>query len=196
MNKTLYRDDQNKMLGGVCAGLAEYFDIDTTVMRLLFAFGVILAGVGFVPYIILWIVLPRKTYNPFTKPSDPSTVNYIVPPIQPVDPNQPFVPVQPKRSNGGVIVGAVLIVMGSLFLLHEFDFFDYWDLHRFWPVVLVVLGLVLIVTGQQRKPWDHHDWNQTTTTTETDAAKTDTTATTDNSTTTDTSTTNNNEPIV
>src|ERR1700761_8255708 len=98
MNKRLYRDDQNKMLGGVCAGLAEYFDIDITVMRLLFAFAFILAGVGFVPYIILWIVLPRKTYNPFTKPSDPSTVNYIVPPIKPIDPAEPFVPVQPKRS--------------------------------------------------------------------------------------------------
>jgi len=181
MEKRLYRDEQNKMLGGVCAGLAEYFDTDTTVIRLLFAFGVILAGVGFVPYIILWIVLPRKTYNPFTKPSDPSTVNYIVPPITPIDPSQPFVPVAPKRSNGGVIVGAILIVLGSLFLLHEFDFFDYWELHRFWPVVLVLVGLALIVSGQRSKPWDHHDWNNPVV--ENDPAKTETT--TDNSTTND-----------
>jgi len=185
MNKTLYRDDQNKMLGGVCAGLAEYFDMDITVMRLIFAFAFFIMGVGLIPYIILWIVLPRKTYNPFTKPSDPSTVNYIVPPITPVDPNKPFVPVTPKRSNGGVIVGAILIVMGTLFLLHEFDFFDYWEIHRFWPVVLVVLGLALIVTGQQRKPWHHHDWNETTT--GTDPVKQDETtgAATDNSTTND-----------
>lgn len=184
MEKRLYRDEQNKMLGGVCAGLAEYFDMDITVMRLIFAFAFFIMGVGLIPYIILWVVLPRKTYNPFTKPSDPSTVNYIVPPIPPADPNQPFVPIAPKRSNGGVIVGAILIIMGSLFLLHEFDFFDYWELHRFWPLVLVVLGLALIVTGQQRKPWDHHDWNQTTT--GNDAAKTDTT--------TDNSTNNDNTP--
>jgi len=184
MEKRLYRDEQNKMLGGVCAGLAEYFDMDITVMRLLFAFTFLLMGVGLGTYIILWIVIPRKTYNPFTKPSDPSTVNYIVPPIPPIDPNQPFVPVTPKRSNSGVIVGMVLIIMGSLFLLHEFDFFNFWELHRFWPLVIVVLGIALIVTGQRRKPWDHHDWNQTTT--GNDAAKTDTT--------TDNSTNNDNNP--
>jgi len=186
MNKTLYRDDQNKMLGGVCSGLAEYFNMDMTVMRLLFAFAFFIMGVGLIPYIVLWIVLPRKTYNPFTKPSDPSTVNYIIPPIPPLDPNQPFVPAAPKRSNGGVIVGAILIVMGTLFLLHEFNFFDYWEIHRFWPIVLVVLGLALIVTGQQRKPWDHQDWNATPTP-ENEAAKTGTS--TDNS-------SNNDNPTV
>ena len=187
MEKRLYRDGQNKMLGGVCAGLAEYFDMDITVMRLIFAFAFFIMGVGLIPYIILWIVLPRKTYNPFTKPSDPSTVNYIVPLIPPLDPNQPFVPVAPKRSNGGVIVGAILIVMGTLFLLHEFNFFDYWEIHRFWPIVLVVLGLAIIITGQQRKPWERPDWNNPTT--ENDPAKTDTTAT-------DNSTNNNDDPTV
>jgi phage shock protein C len=160
MEKKLYRDEQNKVFGGVCSGLAEYFDMDTTVVRLLFAFGFFIMGVGLVPYIILWVVLPRKTYNPFTKPSDPSTVNYIVPPIIP---GQPFTPAPPKRSNGGVIFGFILILLGGVFLLHEFDFISFWEIHRFWPVVLVGLGIALIVAGQQKKPWDHQDWHQTTT---------------------------------
>ena len=181
MEKRLYRDEQNKMLGGVCAGLAEYFDMDITVMRLIFAFAIFVGGFGLGTYLILWIVIPRKTYNPFTKPSDPTTVNYIVPPIPPMDPNQPYVPVAPKKSNGGVVVGTILIVMGGLFLLHEFDFFDFWEIHRFWPVILVALGIGLIATGQRSKPWDNHDWNNTTP--GNDAAKADTT--TDNSTTSD-----------
>ncbi len=77
MNKKLYRDEYHKVLGGVCSGLAEYFDMDVTMIRLLFAFSVIIAGVGVIPYIVLWMVLPKKdyTYNHFNNP----TVDYTVP---------------------------------------------------------------------------------------------------------------------
>jgi hypothetical protein len=108
--------------------LAEYFDTDITVVRLLFAFAFFIMGVGFVPYVILWIVLPKKYYNPFTTPSDPSTVNYIVPPINPGD---PFVPAPPKKSNAGMVIGIILIMLGTAFLLREFDFISFWEIHRF-----------------------------------------------------------------
>jgi len=49
MNKKLYRDEYHRVLGGVCSGLAEYFDMDVTVVRLLFAFTVIIMGVGVIP---------------------------------------------------------------------------------------------------------------------------------------------------
>jgi len=78
MNKKLYRDEYHKVLGGVCSGLAEYFEMDVTVVRLLFAFTFFIMGVGFIPYIILWIVLPKKGYvfnNNFNNP----TVDYTVP---------------------------------------------------------------------------------------------------------------------
>ena len=157
MEKKLYRDPYNKMIGGVCAGLAEYFDTDITVVRLLFAFAFFIMGVGFIPYVILWIVLPKKYYNPFTTPSDPSTVNYIVPPITP---GEPFVPAPPKKSNAGMVIGIILIMMGTAFLLREFDFISFWEIHRFWPRALVAAGVALMVAGQQKKPWDNNDWHQ------------------------------------
>jgi len=85
MNKKLYRDEYHKVFGGVCSGLADYFEMDVTVVRLLFAFTFFIMGVGFIPYIILWIVLPRKdyTFNNFNNP----TVDYTVPPQ---DPGQTF----------------------------------------------------------------------------------------------------------
>jgi phage shock protein C len=164
MEKKLYRDEQNKTIGGVCAGLAQYFDIDVTILRLLFAGAFFLAGAGLGTYIILWIVLPRKTFNPFTTPSDPLTVNYIVPPVQPVNPvnaGQPFMQAPPKKNTGGVIAGLVLILMGGVFLLHQLDIFSFWEIHRFWPLVLVGVGVALIISGQQKKPWDHQDWHTT-----------------------------------
>jgi phage shock protein C len=60
--KRLYRDESNKMLGGVCAGLAEYFNIDVTVVRIAFVLVGLLTHI-FTPfwYLILWAVMPPKT---------------------------------------------------------------------------------------------------------------------------------------
>src|ERR1700733_15785191 len=87
MDKKLYRDEYHKVLGGVCSGLAEYFEMDVTVVRLLFAFTFFIMGVGFIPYIILWIVLPKKGYV-YNNP----TVDYRVPPQQPSDGPQSTTP--------------------------------------------------------------------------------------------------------
>ncbi|AFK03125.1 phage shock protein C, PspC [Emticicia oligotrophica DSM 17448] len=57
--KKFYRDNDDKVLGGVCSGLGAYFGVDATVIRLLFVLGVFLFGTGFLAYIILWIVAPK-----------------------------------------------------------------------------------------------------------------------------------------
>jgi phage shock protein C len=57
--KRLYRSN-DKMLGGVCAGVADYFGIDKTIVRLIFA-ALILAGtVGFWLYLLMWIIVPQE----------------------------------------------------------------------------------------------------------------------------------------
>lgn len=59
-NKRLFRSDNDKIVGGVAAGLASYFGIDPSVMRILFVIFMFLGGSGFLLYIILWIVLPPR----------------------------------------------------------------------------------------------------------------------------------------
>jgi phage shock protein C len=56
--KRLMRSSRDKKLGGVCAGLADYFDLDPTIVRVVWLLAVLLAGTGFLVYLILWIVLP------------------------------------------------------------------------------------------------------------------------------------------
>jgi len=56
----LYKDKENKMLGGVCAGLADYFMIDPTIVRLVWAVFAMLYGIGVLIYIAAWIVFPDK----------------------------------------------------------------------------------------------------------------------------------------
>lgn len=49
-----------KKLFGVCSGLANYFDVDPTLMRVLFVIAVLMAGTGFLAYIVLAIIMPNK----------------------------------------------------------------------------------------------------------------------------------------
>lgn len=58
--KRLYRSRTDTMLGGVCAGLAKYFNLDPTVVRLIFVLLFILAGQGLLIYLILWLVVPLE----------------------------------------------------------------------------------------------------------------------------------------
>ena len=61
--KTLYRDTDNKMLGGVASGLAEYMNWDVTLVRLAFVFCLFAVQGSVLAYILAWIVVPGK-YNP------------------------------------------------------------------------------------------------------------------------------------
>ena len=56
----LYRADNDKILGGVCAGLANYLRVDASVVRIVFALLLFGAGTGFLVYLLLWIILPTK----------------------------------------------------------------------------------------------------------------------------------------
>ncbi len=60
--KRLKRSVKDKMIAGICGGLADYFDIDSTLVRLVFAFTVLFAGTGILAYLIMWIIVPKEDY--------------------------------------------------------------------------------------------------------------------------------------
>jgi len=160
MDRKLYRDEYHKKIAGVCAGLAEYFNIDVAIVRVIFVLALIFHGGGLLIYIIFWIVLPKKPLliNP--------NVDYRVPPQNPADsgtqftgtpytnapfPNQPFqsqtsadqpYPMQPRNSTSlvAIVFGVVLIMIGGTILLDNFDILPDWDFERLWPVILIVVG--------------------------------------------------------
>lgn len=59
-DKKLYRAEEGKMLAGVCAGVAEYFDIDPTIVRLAWVLFTFLGGSGLIAYIIAIFIIPSK----------------------------------------------------------------------------------------------------------------------------------------
>ena len=59
--KRLYRSKNERMLGGVCAGLGEYLDVDPAVIRLIWVVITILSiGTGIIVYILAWIIIPEE----------------------------------------------------------------------------------------------------------------------------------------
>ena len=61
-NKKLYKSNQNKMIDGVCGGIAEYFDVDPTVIRLAVVLLSLMGFSGIFAYIIAAIIIPRAPY--------------------------------------------------------------------------------------------------------------------------------------
>ena len=62
MAKRLYRNTDNKMIGGVCSGIAECFDLDPTLVRIGWLIAFFCAGTGLLAYFIAMAIMPAKTY--------------------------------------------------------------------------------------------------------------------------------------
>lgn len=59
--KKLYRSVSQRQIGGVCGGLGEYFNVDPTIMRIVFVAGFFLTGtLSFWAYLIMWIIVPES----------------------------------------------------------------------------------------------------------------------------------------
>jgi len=73
MQKRLHRSRTEKIIAGVCGGLAEYFEVDPTLVRVLWVLMVLLAGTGVLLYIVLWIIMPLDVPAPPGPPGPPYT---------------------------------------------------------------------------------------------------------------------------
>jgi phage shock protein PspC (stress-responsive transcriptional regulator) len=58
--KRLYRTRDDHMIAGVCAGIAEYFDVDPTLIRIIFVLLALAGGPGLLAYLILWVIMPER----------------------------------------------------------------------------------------------------------------------------------------
>jgi phage shock protein C len=58
--KRLYRSKNDRVLGGVCGGLGNFFTIDPVLVRVLWAISFFVGGVGFLAYLVAWIIIPEE----------------------------------------------------------------------------------------------------------------------------------------
>jgi phage shock protein PspC (stress-responsive transcriptional regulator) len=137
--KKIYRSETNRILAGVAGGLGEYFAIDPTLIRLIFALLMIFGGGGILVYIILWILIPSE--NNSEKNSE-ETIK---------DNTEEFKNRAKSFANEfkGMSVenhpknwfGFVVIILGILFLFDNLGFLQF---HLFWPILLIAFGFFLL----------------------------------------------------
>ena len=156
MAKKLYRSTTDKMLGGVAGGLAEYFDIDSTLVRVLFIVIVFLGGGGIIAYIILWIVVPQKPYEipkfnqgeTDTNNSSQNFYNQSAEVDESVNINSAGgATLETKNNNRQIWVAIVLMVIGGLLLLD--NIFPHFDFDHYWPVILIGIGVGLLLKAKK-----------------------------------------------
>lgn len=125
MDKRVYRSTTNKVIGGVCGGLGEYFEVDPVFIRVVAVILALATGVGFLAYIIAWIIIPQgRLYAPGEIPANAPTE-------------------APLSSWNKYIPGMLLIGVGAVVLISDHWWWFDWD--KFWPVVLIVVGLFLLL---------------------------------------------------
>ncbi|MGH2500250.1 MAG: PspC domain-containing protein [Candidatus Limnocylindria bacterium] len=134
MAARLERSATNKMVAGVCGGIAEYLQVDATWVRLVFALLGLFGGIGFFVYIFLVIVMPvsgRRADAPAERSDDTAA------------PRAPASPEDAERRRR--FAGYALVGFGALFLLNNLGTFRFLDWRYVWPLALVGVGVLLIV---------------------------------------------------
>lgn len=127
----LTRNDTDRMIAGVCGGIAVYMGIDPVFVRLAFVLLTFASGIGLPIYLILWAIMPRT--------EDVGKPNATV--LQ-----DNFEEMSQKMTTGVSQIGrpgtfgTLLIIFGIYFLLNQFG----WAGGIFWPVVIIGFGLYLL----------------------------------------------------
>lgn len=158
MSKKLTRNMSDKMIAGVASGLADYFQLDVTWVRIAFVLAAFFGGGGIWIYIILWIAVPENANSLFNYNTDYK--------VYTEDINQKTKLKTNSNINGNLIGGLVLIALGSYFLLDEFDIIPEWfRVGKLWPLIFVIIGLSILFKGarqeSKKEDFDTSDFKKT-----------------------------------
>jgi phage shock protein C len=143
----LFRSRTDRVFGGVAGGIARSLNADPAIIRIIFAILIIFGGGGLLLYLILWIAIPEEPFQYF---QDSSAATGEPKPAEEANAKETtFTPVvyPPRRNNGALIGGLILIAIGALFLIDRLLPQFHFRLNDFWPVVIVIAGLALIFSS-------------------------------------------------
>lgn len=147
MTTKLYRSEIDKMLGGVCGGLGRYLGIDPTIVRLFFVLLTVANGVGVFIYFVLWLIVPGEDQAEGTTVEETirASADEIAERARALG-DEVRVAAQGPHPQAGVLIGALLIVLGVMFLLQNLSVPWLWwlKLDVLWPALLVLGGVLLL----------------------------------------------------
>lgn len=148
MKKKLYRSSNQKVVAGVCGGLAEYFNIDVTIIRLLWVVLIFLGGTGLPLYLIAAIIIPRDEDS---GSSDTVVMDEEGNEIHVHQENHTDSNIQ---NNSSLFFGGILVIIGGLVLLDRFIPFRHIlrSMRGYiWPLLLIVVGVIILLSSLRNR---------------------------------------------
>jgi phage shock protein C len=156
--RRLHRSQSDKMIAGVCGGLADFFDIDPVIFRVSFVLLAFFGGSGLLIYIVLALLMPpegkesaaagsvlhenandlAESARQFGNDLGGQSSMYSTPEAQ------------ARRAHNRQVGGLILVGLGLLFLLNNLNLFWWLNWDRLWPAILIVLGVAILI-GQSRR---------------------------------------------
>jgi phage shock protein C len=142
MSKKLTRSRSRRILGGVCGGLGEYFDVDAIIFRFAFFALLMAGGSSIIIYLILMIVIPNEPSLSQTQAQANAGLS--------------VVPQGEADNSTRLVIGLLLITAGVFILLN--NLVPYFRLEKLWPAILVIIGLGLLF--QRKNKSENNPENQ------------------------------------
>ena len=124
----LHRSATDRVVAGVCGGLAESLEVDPSLVRIGFVIATIWGGFGVLAYIVLALVLPVGT-----APQTTGQVEY-------------------RAERTRAVAGLLLVGLGAMLLVGNMGWVPWFSWHVFWPAALILIGILLL----WRVPSDAH----------------------------------------
>lgn len=141
MARRLYRSRRNAVIGGVCGGLGEYFDVDPVLVRIIWLIA-LFSGVGLIVYLLCWVLIPQRPLGDHIQEKSQYQDGYY---------NEDYYRNETgRREKTKLLLGTGLIILGSFFLMQRF--MPWFDFDLIWPVLLIFCGFYLIYREK-----DDHD---------------------------------------
>jgi len=171
MSKKLYRSKDDRMIAGVCGGLADYFNVDSSLIRLAVLFIFLFQGIGLIAYIIAWIVISEEPIKNEYKMPDEYYIEKKKNEEQKEQENssdkdsrekdneepgsdakkesekeyyQRYQEQSPSKNNDKrrKLFAIIMILVGSFFLVDIWIPDLYWE--KYWPLILIALGALML----------------------------------------------------
>jgi len=154
MRRKLYLSRYDRKLAGVCGGIAEYFEIDATLVRLLYVFlSFATVGTGIVLYIVAAMIMTEApSYDYDHGPGSKEEENFGEYHSEGSD-GEGYGDYQqgaPHQSYGeSNTFGIILIIAGAIFLLSNFFSWNWFSFRYIWPLGLIVIGASIVYNGRK-----------------------------------------------
>ncbi len=130
--RKVYRSTDNKIIAGVCGGIAEYFESDAWLIRIIFLISAFFGAAGIILYVILWVILPEKNMeNNHEHVHEHDHEHHGQPPWH------------RHSARGRAFFGIILVILGAILLLN--NLFPNFEIAKYWPVLIVLAGAAIML---------------------------------------------------